>query len=67
MEGSNATCGEVNGKNAFGAYAGFKPFIYENGNVRIEPDAPVGSDVQRQTSYNKELTEFTKAQIRCQQ
>lgn len=25
---SNGVCGEVNGKNAFGAYVGFRPFIY---------------------------------------
>lgn len=28
-------CGEVNGKNGFGTYTGFKPFTY-NGNVYID-------------------------------
>lgn len=28
-------CGEVNGKNSYGAYAGFSPFFYDNGFAQI--------------------------------
>ncbi|EJL22694.1 hypothetical protein PMI01_04933 [Caulobacter sp. AP07] len=35
-----AVCGEVNGKNAYGAYAGFRHFIVESGNIAMEPDLP---------------------------
>lgn len=28
VTGNTAVCGEVNGKNSFGAYSGFKPFYY---------------------------------------
>lgn len=35
-----AVCGEVNGKNAYGAYAGFQHFIVENGSVSMEPELP---------------------------
>ncbi|MDR5857932.1 hypothetical protein FZZ93_02515 [Halomonas eurihalina] len=36
--GSAAVCGEVNGKNGFGAYAGYEHFIseYDGGLVRLE-------------------------------
>ncbi|MDN3524334.1 hypothetical protein QWY79_03535 [Halomonas sabkhae] len=36
--GSIVVCGQVNGKNGFGAYAGFERFIseYEGGLVRLE-------------------------------
>lgn len=35
-----AVCGEVNGKNAYGAYVGFKHFIVEGDTVTIQPDIP---------------------------
>lgn len=36
----DAVCGEVNGKNGYGAYAGFKHFIVFGGDVTVEPDLP---------------------------
>lgn len=36
--GTDVVCGEINGKNGFGAYAGFKPFIYSNGLAEISPE-----------------------------
>lgn len=36
----DAVCGEVNGKNAYGAYAGFRHFIVNAGRVTLEPDIP---------------------------
>ena len=48
--GSSKVCGEVNGKNAVGAYTGFKWFvadIFPNGNnyVKFEDAAILGSEV----------------------
>lgn len=65
IAGANATCGEVNGKNAFGAYVGFKPFVYADGIVRIEPEQPILSDVQSQTTYYQEVAEFARTKRRC--
>lgn len=65
VDGTLATCGEVNGKNAFGAYVGFKPFVYESGTVSFEPDQPLGADVQQHTSYYDDLAAFRRAQARC--
>lgn len=35
-----AVCGEVNGKNGFGAYAGFRHFVVSDRTVTLEPDLP---------------------------
>ena len=37
-----ALCGEVNGKNRFGAYVGFKRFYSGRSGARIEPDVEEG-------------------------
>lgn len=37
---ADAVCGEVNGKNAYGAYVGFKHFIAHDGKVTLEPALP---------------------------
>jgi hypothetical protein len=67
IEGSAATCGEVNGTNAFGAPAGFRQFVYLGGVVLFKPEQPIGADVQQQTSYLQEVAEFTRAQRRCRE
>ena len=38
-------CGEVNGKNAFGAMAGYKHFFYRGGGVAIIQQAGSGPDM----------------------
>lgn len=35
---SNVTMGELNAKNSFGAYTGFKPFFYADGNAVMLDD-----------------------------
>jgi hypothetical protein len=65
MAGTHATCGEVNGRNAYGAYAGFKRFVYEGGIVRIEPEQPIAADVQQMTAYYNAVAEFSRASQRC--
>ncbi len=39
-EKDGVVCGEMNAKNGFGAYTGFKKFIVRNGQIDIEPDVP---------------------------
>jgi hypothetical protein len=65
MVGTSATCGEVNGKNGFGAYAGFKPFVYVDGVVRIEPEQPIVADVESQTAYYQQVAGFARASRQC--
>nr|WP_295111768.1 hypothetical protein [uncultured Caulobacter sp.] len=37
---SQAVCGEVNAKNSYGAYTGFRHFIVEGGKTELEPEKP---------------------------
>lgn len=37
---SGATCGEVNSKNAYGAYAGYTQFYVQGENVVFRPERP---------------------------
>lgn len=37
---ADTVCGEVNAKNAYGAYVGFKHFFVRDGRVTMEPEAP---------------------------
>lgn len=63
--GTGATCGEVNGKNAYGAYAGFKPFVYTDGVALIEPEQPAVFNVPENTAYYTFMAEFAQTQLRC--
>ena len=36
--GAHVVCGEVNGRNGFGGYAGFQQFIWHSGNVMIDTE-----------------------------
>jgi hypothetical protein len=38
--GERAVCGEVNAKNSYGAYIGFRHFYVESGEASIEPGLP---------------------------
>ena len=40
-------CGEVNSKNSFGAYTGFKRFIATSSMVLIEGESPKGPEFQK--------------------
>lgn len=60
-------CGEVNGKNGFGAYAGFTRFVYEvepNGGM-IDPRVTTTNDdvdlQSRMCGYEKKLDECPRA------
>lgn len=64
-ETAAATCGEVNGTNAYGGYAGFTPFVYQGGTVLFEPKEPIAPDTESQTAYLNAVAEFARAQRRC--
>lgn len=38
QQGGGLVCGEVNGKNSYGAYSGFKMFVYDGLSAQIEPE-----------------------------
>lgn len=42
-----AVRGEVNGKNSYGGYAGFEPFIYADGSAAILSDRATAYDLDR--------------------
>lgn len=62
---SGITCGEVNGKNVFGAYAGFREFVVVDGQAAIMPESRTGLSVQEQTEYLKEVSSFYRTQRKC--
>lgn len=63
--GKSATCGEVNGTNAFGGAAGFKPFVYVKGVVLFEPEVPLIATVESQTNYLREVETFARLKQKC--
>lgn len=42
--GIEAVCGEVNGRNRFGGYAGFRKFYVSGGSAFLEPEAGLSID-----------------------
>lgn len=64
---ASAVCGEVNGKNAFGAFAGFKRFVFADQVVTFEPEIPVGGDVSSMTAYYQASATFSRTSQRCYQ
>ena len=48
-----AICGEVNGKNSYGAYAGYRPFY-----VLVVGGDAVGTDIARKDVYTEGRTVF---------
>jgi hypothetical protein len=55
----------VNGANAFGGAAGFKPFVYVKGVVLFEPEAPIVATIESQTSYLREVETFARLKQKC--
>lgn len=57
--GGEAVCGEVNGRNAFGAYSGFQRFVFYGGVVSIEPDlgvSPSAADYEASMAFLRRHT-----------
>ena len=61
----NTHCGEVNARNSFDAYTGFKPFVVQGGTVMLEPVMPPGANVTEQADYYEEQTRFMRLQRAC--
>jgi hypothetical protein len=64
---TSAVCGEVNGKNGFGAFAGFKRFVFADDTVTFEPEMPVAADVPGMTAYYQASATFSRVSQRCYQ
>ena len=63
--GETIACGEVNGKNGFGAYSGFSKFVYADGVVLMEPAEPVRFNVADQTTFFEKKATFYRIMQRC--
>lgn len=72
--GSNVTCGEVNGRNSFGAYSGFTEFVYKDGQVYLKPDSAMATtflegkappDLEAATAQMEALTAWLKLAQEC--
>lgn len=62
---SKAVCGEINGKNGVGAYAGFARFWYERETkrYRYDPKLSEGDEIDRtnQRIFESEIDRFCKS------
>lgn len=65
MEGTETACGEVNAKNAFGAYTGFRKFTYRGGITLFEPEQSPGFNTQQLTQFYEDQARFARNQIKC--
>lgn len=64
-QGTTTACGEVNGRNAYGGYAGFTEFVYQNGIVKFEPEKPAGFDTDSQVAYYNSVAQFARLKQDC--
>lgn len=58
-DGSVAVCGEVNGKNAYGGYAGFQKFVVHGGDVHIQSDSVDFTNASEVTEQTEALRAHT--------
>ena len=65
IEGTEVACGEVNAKNAFGAYTGFREFTYREGITLLEPEQSPGFNTQQLTQFYEDQARFARNQIKC--
>lgn len=63
--GSNTTCGEVNAKNGFGAYTGYREFTHRGGIVLLEPEELPGFNTAQLTQYYADVTRFSRMWQEC--
>lgn len=66
-DGTTAVCGEVNGRNAFGGYAGFQNFVTHEGRVHIlddDVDLTNVSAIEAQTEALRAQTTYCMLQGR---
>ncbi len=67
MEGTEVACGEVNAKNAFGAYTGFREFTYRGGITLFEPKQSPGFNTEQLTQFYEDQARFARNQIQCRE
>lgn len=74
QKGTNATCGEVNGRNTFGAHSGFSEFVYKDGQVYLRPRSELAMgflkgeaspNLEIATAQMKDLTAWLKLAQEC--
>ena len=66
ITGSGDTyCGEVNARNSFGAYTGYRPFVVQGRVVLLEPTMLPSASVSEQADYYGELARFSRLQRAC--
>lgn len=61
VSGGAALCGEVNAKNSYGGYTGFKSFVADNDGVAWQGDGSAPSDTYQ---YGNRNTFWPKAKYR---
>lgn len=64
VERTTTLCGEVNAKNSFGGYVGFRPFVASEQAAFVQP-AECTDDRQRGSSVESQIRSLD-AQIQCQ-
>lgn len=67
IEGQNTACGQVNAKNSFGAYAGFRNFVYHRGSVLLEPEESAGFNTQQLSQFYEDQVRFFRLQRACEE
>ena len=66
MQGAGAVCGEINGKNAYGAYAGYSKFVWNGMKATIEPEGgTLGDPDIAQIIAVEDRTEFLRQYNQC--
>ena len=64
---SNTVCGEVNSKNAFGAFTGATTFVYSDGRLTMEDDASGLAEIMDHCEgepYSNAVDRFTREAAR---
>lgn len=64
-EGAETACGEVNAKNAFGAYTGFREFTYRRGITLFEPEQSAAFNNEKLAQFYKDQARFLRSQRQC--
>jgi hypothetical protein len=66
---SGSVCGEFNAKNSYGAYTGFKPFVFDGRKILETPDRSLHctdnrtAEISRRTAFARENLEKLKLQM----
>jgi hypothetical protein len=64
-DGRVSVCGEINGKNAYGGYAGFTRFVVDGTTVLIEPSEVIISDADNLSANTEFLHLHTEVCVKA--